>query len=34
MKVQLATIEDLGFIKKNADQVYLKVEKEFWIENY
>ena len=34
MKVRLATIKDLDFIKKNADQVYFKIEKEFWKENY
>ena len=34
MKVRLARIEDLDFIKTNADQVYFKIEKEFWKENY
>jgi N-acetylglutamate synthase-like GNAT family acetyltransferase len=34
MKVRLARIEDWDFIKTNADQVYSKIEKEFWKKNY
>ena len=33
-KIRLAKSDEWVFIKKNADEIYLKNEKEFWKSNY
>ena len=34
IKIRLAKTDEWVFIKKNADEIYLKNEKEFWKSNY